>query len=185
MWKTIDGYFYNYRINELANIEREVAPNEWRPLKPFLQRENGRPNCRSRLCVRFKTTDGKWKNVIVKNLMVDAFFGGRKPGEVYIHRNGSVQDCTVYNLVKGTQKDVGERTGGASRRSVEKVDKYGQVVALYPSTLEAAKANYMSRKAIWMRCTNKVRDPFKLNGYTYRYEERTYRKRKEKNDANN
>ena len=109
--------------------------------------------------------------MFVKGLMIDAFFGGRKDGEVYMHRNGSFQDCSVFNLVKTTEKDVGKKSGGASRKAVEKVDRDGNVVALYASTVEAAKANYISRKSIWMRCTNRVQDPYLLDGYNYRYEE--------------
>ena len=170
MQKTINGYFWPYRIDDMGNVEREKTPGKWVPIKPFIKRRDKKQGAYGRLCVRMKDVDGKWHNVFVKNLVVDAFLGGRKPGEHYGHRNGFIQDCSVYNLVKVTEKEVGEKTGGASRRAVEKVDKRGRVVALYSSVTEAAEKNYMSRKAIWMRCTKRVRNPYSLDGHTYRYE---------------
>ena len=140
-------------------------------MNPCVQRDKQHNNGNGRLYIRMKTKDGKWKNVFVKSLMIDKFFGGYKGNEVYAHRNGFIQDCSVFNLVKTTRQEVGKKSGGSSRRSVEKVDRYGNVVALYASTAEAAKANYISRKSIWMRCTNQVKDPYLLDGHTYRYEE--------------
>lgn len=171
MWKPINGYFYPYRINDMGEVEREKNPGEWIPVNSFVKRDKDHKGGSGRLCIRVKLANGTWANAFVKNLMIDAFFGGKKPGDVYTHRNGAVSDCSIYNLVKSTEKEVAKRVGGASRRSVEKVDKRGRVVALYSSVTEAAEKNFMSRKSIWMRCTKRVRNPYLLDGYTYRYEE--------------
>lgn len=185
MWKEIDGYFWPYRINDMGEVQRQTRLDEWTPIKSFLVRHK-KGYSYGRLCVRMKFADGKWANVFVKNLMIDAFFGGRKDGDMYTFRNGMSSDCSRYNLVRTNEKKVGEKTGGASRRAVEKVDKRGRVVALYSSVTEAAEENYISRKSIWMRCTNRVRNPYLLDGYTYRYEERVGRPRKgEKNEKAN
>lgn len=172
MWKPINCYFWPYRINDMGEVQRLNHMDEWVPVNSFVKRDRDHKGGSGRLCIRVKLANGKWANVFVKNLMIDAFFGGKKPGVVYTHRNGAVSDCSVYNLVPSTEKEVAKRVGGASRRSVEKVDKQGRVVALYASVTEAAEKNFMHRKSIWMRCTNQVRNPYLLDGYTYRYEEK-------------
>ena len=170
MWKPINGYFWPYRINEMGDVERQIDDDEWVSIHPFITWNKHR----GRLFVRRKSADGKWLNVVVKNLMIDAFFGGRKPGDMYAHRNGMISDCSVYNLVKTNLKKVGQTTGGGNRRAIEKVDKNGQVVALYSSVTEAAEKNFISRKAIWLRCKKRLKDPYMLDGCTYRYEEPNY-----------
>ena len=177
MWKPIDGYFWPYRIYEEAEVQRQIGPDEWRPLSHSISRDTGHEY--GRVFVRMRLADGKYKNVFVKGLMVDAFMGGKRPGQVVIFKNGMMTDCALVNLAFSTRKKIGEQTGGASRRSVEKVDRDGNVVGLYSSVSEAAEKNYISRKSIWMRCTHQVRDPYALDGYDYRYEEpRRYNGRK-------
>lgn len=170
IWKTIDGYFWRYRINDMARVEREKKPGEWIPVKPFIYRDKKHHNSSGRLAIRMKTVDGQWMNIFVKNLMIDAFFGGRKPGDVFIHRNGFFQDCSIYNLIRTTEQKVGERTGGAGRKSIEKIDSDGNVLDLYSSVTEAAEKNFVSRKFVSNRCGKRVKNPFALTGFSFRYE---------------
>ena len=121
MWKQIDGYFWPYRINEEAEVQRLAENGEWRPLTPFLARNiKSHPN--GRLSVNLKTKEGKFKNVFVKTLMVDAFMGGKKPGVSYILRNGMQSDCSLNNIAMATPSQVGKKNGGALRRSIEKIE---------------------------------------------------------------
>lgn len=167
-WRPLNGYFWPYRINEEAVVQRQVGPDEWQTLSCFLKRDKFYP-C-GRLHVRMKTKEGKFKNILVKNLMIDAFMGGRKPNMLITFRNGMASDCALVNLMYTTPEDVGRRHGGGMRRSVEKIDKQGRVIELYASVSEAARKNFMSTKAIQGRCQNKVKEPFALNGYSFRYE---------------
>lgn len=168
MWKTIDGYYWPYRIDEEAHVERQRESGEWTPLSSFISRTNG--GGYGRLCVRLRMPDGRYKNVFVKNLMVVTFMGGRRPGTVVGLRNGMIGDCSLNNLYFTTQKQISSKTGGASRRPIEKVDREGNVVGLYASMVEAAQKNYISRKSVWVRCKNRLQDPFALDGFNYRYE---------------
>lgn len=170
MWKPIDGYFWPYRIDEDANVEWLNPKNgKWVRLNPFLIRPN-KGLAYGRLCVRLKLSNGKFKNVYVKSLMVDAFFGGKRDGVVYGFKNGSVMDCSVYNLYPTTQDKIGAKSGGGLRNSVEKIDKKGNVLELYASVTEAAEKNFMSRRAVSDRCKNHIQNPFALTGFSFRYE---------------
>lgn len=165
MWKMIDGYAWPYRINEKAVVEREVHPGYWRPITPF------NSDRLRRLFVHIKRADGRRVNIPVKTLMRDAFMGGERPGMVVSFRNGMYTDCELENLYFTTHTNIGKRLGGAGRKSVEKIDRDGNVIALYASVSEAARKNHMSRKAIQNRLKKRNKwDPFLLDGTTYRYE---------------
>ena len=59
----------------------------------------------------------------------------------------------------------------AARRPVVKITPAGEVVEAYPSARAAAKANHMSYQAVLDRCNGKVKKPFALDGYDYRFED--------------
>lgn len=177
MWKPINGYFWPYRINEEARVEwMNPKTNEWVRLKPFVSREK-RGRSYGHLCLRMKTESGRFKNVYLKTLVVDAFFGGKKEGVVYGFKNGSITDCAIYNLYPTTQAELSGLAGGGLRRSIEKIDKDGNVLDLYASVTEAAEKNFMSRRMVTGRCRNQVKDPFKATGFSFRYEDRVGGKR--------
>lgn len=170
-WRPLNGYFWPYRINEDADVEWLNPKNDkWIRLKPVIERKK-KGNCTyGYLIVWMKRKDGRFKQVNLKSLMIDAFFGGKKKGVVYGFRNGSFQDCSIYNLYPTTQTKINKRYGGGLRKSVEKIDKNGNVLELYSSVTEAAEANFMSRCAVIRRCRNQAKDPFALTGYSFRYE---------------
>lgn len=170
MWKQIDGYFWPYRINEEGEVQRLTDSGKWTPIKAFLSRNKSHPH--GRLVVNLKKTDGRFQNTLVKKLMVDAFLGGGKPGVCYILKNDMLADCSLNNIAISTPEQVGKKNGGGRRRSIEKVDRDGNVVELYSSITEASRKNYISQKSILIRCQNKIQDPYRLDGFTYRYEER-------------
>ena len=87
-----------------------------------------------------------------------------------IHRNGAKMDCELVNLSFASKQVSGKISSANRRKAVMKVDQAGQVVAIYSSGREAAKKNYISQNAIWARCAGKVKDPYRLDGYDYRYE---------------
>lgn len=179
MWKPIDGYFWPYRINEEGEVQRLTDSGEWIPMTPILARST-KSHPYGRLVVNLKKADGRFQNTLVKTLMVDAFLGGKKPGICYVLKNGMQTDCSLNNITVATPTQIGKAHGGGLRRSIEKVDQDGNVVELYPSIMEAARKNYISRKSILIRCQNKVQDPYRLDGFTYRYEERSPRRSKKK-----
>ena len=169
-WKPIDGYFWPYRINEEAEIERfDPHYNKWVRITPFLMRD-GKKGSYGRMFVNMKLSNGRFKNVYLKNLMIDVFFGGRKEGIVYGFKNGSIMDCSKNNLYPTNQTEIAKRSGGGLRKSIEKIDRFGNVLDLYSSVTEAAEKNFISRKSVTNRCKNRVEDPFALTGFSFRYE---------------
>lgn len=169
-WKPLNGYFWPYRIDEDANVEwLNPKTDEWVRLKPFMVRTK-QGGSYGHLCVRIKTAEGRFKNVYVKSLMIDAFFGGKKEGYVFKFKNGSITDCALCNLERVPQGEFYKETGGGLRRSVEKIDKHGNVLELYSSVTEAAEKNFMTRRCVSDRCRNRIKKPFATDGFSFRYE---------------
>lgn len=162
-WVEIRGYRFRYQINREAVVRKELESGGWYTLKPYISGRN-------RACVKMRTEDNRKVDVPVVWLMADAFMGGRRPGSNIIHRNGAKLDCALVNLAFVNKRAGGKISSANRRKAVVKVDKDGQVVAIYSSGREAAKKNYISQNSIWARCKGKVKDPYRLDGYDYRYE---------------
>lgn len=117
-WKVLDGYFWPYRVHETGIVERLWDDGKWRPIKPFMKQKKKGDAYRIPY-MHIKLANGHWKSIPLKNLVVEAFFGGRKPNERFICKNHMVSDCSVRNLCRVTEN--------------------GNVVEIYSSVTEAAE----------------------------------------------
>lgn len=164
-WVAIEGYRWPYRINRKGCVQKQMEDGSWYTLKPYT-------SGRSRVAVKLRSIDNRKIDVPLVWLMADAFMGGRRPGYGIVHRNGAKFDCELENLKFVPLKECGRLSCRSRRRAVEKVDRSGRVVAIYASAREAARKNFISQNSIWARCNGKVKDPFRLDGHDYRYEQR-------------
>ena len=170
MWKEIYGYKYPYKISDMADIIKfDPLVEKWVRISTFRNW--------NRLYVTLAGLDGKRHSVAVSNLMANAFMGGKKPGECITYKNGSRMDCCLYNLKKMSKIDACKKSRYAKRRSVCKVDQDGNVVEVYSSLVEAAEKNFISYGAIQNRLYGKIKDPYRLDGFNYVYEEKTGRRK--------
>ncbi len=161
-WVVIEGYRWPYRINEEAAVQK-LSGGEWTRLTPYIHG--------NRAVVKMRTADNRKVDVPVVWLMADAFMGGRRKGVTVIHKNGYKLDCSLNNLKFATVRECAKLSCGNRRKAVEKIDRDGNVLELYASATEAAKKNYMVKNAVGQRCRNELKDPFKLTGYSFRFEQ--------------
>ena len=176
-WRDITGYRFEYRINTDATVQKLMDDGSWYTLRPYV-------SGRKRACVKMRTADNRKVDVPVVWLMAEAYMGGRKPGMNMIHRNGSKFDCSLGNLKYVTKSESAKLCSSNRRMAVMKIDPEGNVVAIYASGREAAKKNYISQNSIWARCRKKVKDPYRLDGFDYRYAKEVERRgRKEMQPA--
>lgn len=171
-WKFIKGdYRYTYRVSDQGEVQKQRNNGTWKTLKTWPYNDQDR--------VHLRRIDGTVERPSVSGLVADYFMGGTPPGMMRVHRNGLKSDNSVENIVfwpRGTQV---ARPGNS--RPVLKMDRAGRVVDVYQSCSEAARQNHISQAAMGKRCLGKVKDPYRLDGFNYIYEERK-RGRKKKTD---
>lgn len=167
MYRDIPGYKFKYRVNEEGTVEKLLPDGSWQQLRPYL-------GARTRACVKMRTKDNRKVSVPLVWLVADAFMHGRRPGLCIVHKNGCKLDCAVNNLQYMTRQECSRLSSGCKRKAVYKLDRDGNVLAVYKSVREAASKNYISETAVWNRCNRKLQDPFKLDGYDYRYKVEDY-----------
>ena len=174
-WRDIPGYGGAYQISR----EGEVRSWRWRGAhlakEPHLMTQyirQGRGKRGNGRFVKLTSPGGGQKGVPVMKLMVDVWLGGPRPGQIPYHRNGDLADNCAHNIAFGTRQQVGRLFGASSRRKpVAKVSPAGEVVAVYPSARAAARANYVSYQTVLDRCNGRIKYPFALLGYTFKFEE--------------
>lgn len=166
----IEGYKFPYRIGENGVVE-SCRTGRWEPVA--VQAVGHRT-----AVVRLWGMDGKRISISVVKLMANAFMGGVPEGYGVFHKNRAKLDNELENLEFRPLKSCG---GVTSKKPVLKIDRHGNIVEIYRSAKEAAKKNHMSASAMYERCQGKIKNPFRLDGYRYRYEDQAGRPRKEFN----
>lgn len=168
-WKLIEGdWRWPYRVSDKGEIQKQLQSGQWVALKPYPYSGQWR--------VQLWLADGSWKRVQVSKLVADAFMGGTPPGMLRVHRNGMKHDNAVENIVFMSRAKAATRHRPGNSRTVLKVDRGGNVVAVYSSGSEAARANHISQAAMSKHCLGLVEDPYRLDGYRYTYEEKRGRR---------
>lgn len=165
-WRKIEGYLYDYQINDLGQMRKVNPDGSIIMLQPHRNKATGIYS------ISLRVAKNKRKHISVKYIMDEVFFGGyaRKHGLSITHKNGIQTDCSKYNLQFVTPSQLGKRYKNAEKR-VAKVNKRGQIIEFYASCKEAAEKNFLSPTAIYNRVNNKVKHPYRLDGTTYKFVE--------------
>lgn len=165
-WRKIEGYLYDYQINDLGQMRKVNPDGSIVELRPHKNKSNGVYS------ISLRVAKNKRKHVAVKYLMDEAFFDGyaKKHGLAITHKNGFQTDCSVYNLQFVTPSQLGKQYKNAEKR-VAKVDKRGRIIEFYASCEEAARKNFISKTAVYHRVNNLLKNPWKLDGYNYQFVE--------------
>ena len=167
-WRDIEGYGGKYRVNRIGEVQRVLKNGLVRDMQPY--RKKGK-TFRNRLFVKL-TKDGKPKEVAMLKIMAETWHTNKGKGLVPYHKNGIVTDNRVDNIGFTTRKELGRITGHRAnkRKCVIKISQSGEEVEVYRSARQAAKENYVSYQTVLDRCHNKVKNPYALDGYTYKFE---------------
>ena len=174
-WRNVCGYNGKYQVNRLGEIRRVYGSGKVADMTPY--RKSGK-QFRNRLFVKL-TKDGKSKEEPVLQIVAAAWKGKTPPGKVPYHINGNVADNRADNIGFIDRQTLGRKTGAMAdkRKIVFKVSASGDVIEIYHSAREAAKANYMSYQTVLDCCHGKIKKPYALNGYTFIFEDSRQRRR--------
>lgn len=163
-WREIEGGKWPYRVSDKGEVQ--VQKNgAWLPLKVWVHA--GQP------VVYLRGADGTKNCTAVTRLVARAFIGPIPDGYCVRHRDRIKLNNMVENLDIVPKGQANALCRGTRRRPVFKIDRSHKVVEVYGTLKEAAEKNYVSRSTVLRRCQKKVMNPFKLTGYSFRYEEKT------------
>lgn len=166
-WMQVPGFSGQYQVSFLGEVRRVCKNGKTRMLTPYKkQKTSGRSSA-----FYVKLSDNcHGKDIAVAHLVAAVWLGGIPEGMVTYHKNGDTKDNRAANIVFINRHELGKLTGALSgRMPVAKINKFGQVLELYPSARQAAKKNHMSYQTILDRCHKRVKSEFALDGFSYRF----------------
>lgn len=140
--KWIEGYEGYYKITDQAEVISYCRDRNGKVLKPHLNL-NG-----------YLTVELMGKEVKLHQLVANAFVPGKKEGLVPNHKDGNKTNCLPSNLEWVTQSENmkhayatglhgptrGPRGPIKSSKRIAQIDKNGNVIAIFNSITEAARA---------------------------------------------
>lgn len=165
-WKDISGYEGIYEVSDLGRVRSLVQRNRWKPgiLKPQKHRYG---YLYVNLC-----KDGKVKGMKVHRLVAQAFIPNPNNLPQVNHKDENPQNnaasnlewCSArYNINYGTRNG---RVAVALSKPVQMFDKQANLLATYPSTMEAERVTGIAHQSIVKCCLGK----YKLaGGFIWRY----------------
>ena len=164
-WRPIPGYEGVYDISKFAEIRcwmvRKGYPGRWvKSDKPTMRKpvyHFHKSKGVWELLIILTGLDGSKKQFQVKHLMRDVWMEGKKPGLVVECADRDQSNCSLYNLRYTTFRKVAKATPKVNRVPVKKVDaKTKEVIEFYTSISEAARKNYLTPSAIYLRIKKKT-----------------------------
>ena len=166
IYKSIPNMRFEYRIGDMADVQRKMPDGTWHTLKPFMSKKN------KRVYITLWFSETVRKPVTLVRLMDAMFFDSyaTKHKMSITHKNKVKTDCSIYNLVFIPREEFGKNNQNSAKRVV-KIDKDGNSVAYYNSCKEAASKNFISTTAVYNRVNNKVKYPFRFDGFNYQFVE--------------
>lgn len=171
-WRDIPGFNGMYQINYFGDVRSWIWRGNIRAKNPKLMTAyTVKGSSRRKTFVKLRSPDGTSKRVPVASIMADVWLGGTPPGMDRIHIDGACGNNCANNIKFVPHREAAKLSGGMNRRPVVKVNRDGEAVAFYPSIKDAAKANFISEKAIRNRCCGQTQDPYHLDGFNYQYDE--------------
>ena len=164
IWKAIAGYEGIYEVSDLGRV-KSLKYGKERILKP-----GGDPHgyLRVSLC-----KDGQKKPSLVHRLVSEAFIPNPNNLETVNHKDEVKTNNTVSNLEWmsiGDNNNYGthnKRVSEAHSKKVQMLDKStGELLATFPSTIEAERVTGINHSHISKCCNGKLKS---AGGYIWRY----------------
>lgn len=163
VWKSLDGYAKEYQVSSFGRV-RYKNKDRWYVMAATVLK-NG--SC----IVNLRMPDGKRSPKNLRTLVADTFLGECPAGMRRTNINGVRTDNAAANIQYVPMSATCARGGRNSRkRSVVKIDRDGNEIEFYGTSKEAGMANNLHPHAVRNRCNGKLKNPFDLLGYSFKWE---------------
>lgn len=153
IWKEISGYEGLYEVSN-TGLVRSLWLGKKRIISPG--------NCHGYLRVGLYK-DGKIKNMQVHRLVAEAFLPNPNKLETINHID---EDKTNNNVSNLEWMSRGDNARYSHNKPVVQLDKNGNVVATFPSSIEAERQTGINRGNICTCCRGRLKS---AGGYIWRY----------------
>lgn len=125
--------------------------------------------------------NGKGRRTHTISSLVGRIFVGEAPeGCHYYHKNGIPTDHHARNIGIKTQRELFAKANNGKKRQIARIDRTGEIVAIYGSIREAARELPFTRAALRCRCDGYFikygrkyynRSVFASDGYAYAWDD--------------
>ena len=166
-WRDIPGYGGKYQVSRIGEVRRVLKDGSIKikiPYKKKTQRDR-------RYYVKLSHKSVA-KEITVMAAVCLAFKGAPPAGKVMYHKNGDITDDRLDNIGFISRADLGRIAGTKSgkKKAVVMFNERGEDIEIYPSAREAARENFLSSQTVLDRCHGRIKKPFNLNGYSFRFD---------------
>ena len=180
-WKDIEGYEGLYQVSNLGRIKSLgrtiMRRTRWGSVKPYTMKPR---ILKPKRCqgdyfqVGLFTIDGQHSVAKIHRLVAKAFIPNPDNMPEVNHKNEDKADNRADNLEWCTHEDNcrygtrNQRTGEKNAKPVVQMDMDGNVIADYPSAIEAQRATGINRYLIRQCCNGKQES---AGGYRWKFKE--------------
>lgn len=165
VWRWVEGYggeYVRYKVSNLGRVRSVRGGREY----DMVTYPRGR-GTNVTLMRGDKTVGASLLGLIAK-----AFLGPPPEGCVAMRKNGMITDNTARNLEWRPKSEARAMRTAVNRKAVVKIDREGNVVAVYRCAYEAAADNWLHMAQVRRRCLRACKRDDYIDGYTYRYDVR-------------
>lgn len=163
VWKNLDGYAKEYQVSSFGRV-RYKNKDRW-----YLMAVSVRKNGQCTVNLRVSANKRIRKNL--RTLVGNTFIGKCPTGMRMENINGVRTDNAAANIHYVPMSATCARGGRNSRkRSVAKIDRDGNEIEFYGTSKEAGEANHLHPHSVRDRCNGKLKNPFDLLGYSFKWE---------------
>lgn len=153
IWKDVAGFEGRYQVSSRGKVRHL-------PDKHILQLNGVYENT-----VVFRTEGRGSKSFRITQLVGRAFVGPCPAGFVYYHKNGLRRDHAAENIGIIEKKELYRRRNRKEMKPVARIDRNGEIVAVYKSIADAAAELPFSKTLLANLCNGYYRK----DGSLYRY----------------
>ena len=164
VWRDIPGFDGKYQVNTEGGVARVLPSGKRRLLKA------SRRSKRDKKYYVYLYLNRKRHQMSLLHIVSRTFLGPPPKGYIAYYKNGCYTESHLNNIGYVSRKDYNRKIAKKGKRSVCKIDKYGEIVGYYSSITEAAKENNYSNSGMSEIVNGYRKRIFASDGYAYCYD---------------
>lgn len=168
VWRNIPEYKGKYQVSDCGRVRNTQTGTILKTVGPY-----------NDYISLYSNGKGKRTHTVI-SLVGRVFVGEAPDGCHYYHKNGIPTDHHARNVGIKTQGELFAKANDSKKRQIARIDRTGEIVAIYGSIREAARELPFTRPALKCRCDGYFikygrkyhnRSVFASDGYAYAWDD--------------